>query len=53
VAAYNRGDLELVLTVTVTQPVAILNILDDGGMIVGEYRLADESEAHKTLESLQ
>lgn len=48
IAGRGRGS-----TATVTQPVAILNILDDGGMIVGEYRLADESEAYKTLESLQ
>ena len=39
-------------TVTVSAPVAILNILDHAGLIVREHRLSDESAAHELLASL-
>ena len=38
-------------TVTVSAPVAILNILDHTGLIVREHRLSDESEADELLAS--
>jgi hypothetical protein len=47
IAGRTRGS-----TVTVSQPVAILDILDEAGMIVCEHRLSDESEAYEALASL-